>query len=295
MDVTPADERPHPPGPELRWAEWWDFDFVAGGGTLAGWCRLTSLPNLGVAWYHGFLVGPDRQLVAVLDLDVPLPGRSLEVRTTGLWTSFICETPLDHWTVGLETFGLGVDDPAELYGRQLGERVPLGFDLEWEARSAPEPSTAAPAGYHQPCRVHGEILVGSEEIDFGGSGRREHGWGPWPGWDERWFTGHGRLDDGAELVVTVVGTDVHGATGTIDGRAVDVSWLGRTLSGPGMPAEAKATMGGIDIRFDPVAVTPLEVADPEGRRTRAPRALCRITVSDGRTGWGWGEWNEPQD
>ena len=291
MTATAADERPHDPGPQLRWAEAWSFDFFSDDGALGGWGRLVLLPNLGTAWYHAFLAGPGRQLVAVTDTEVPLPRGPLEIRTTGLWATHICETPLDHWTIGLEAFGLGVDDPAELYGRQLGDRVPLGFDLEWEAEG---PAEDDDAGYHQWCRVSGEILVGSEEIDFDGWGRRTHQWGVSGLWDRRWMRLHGRLDDGTVLAAAVIDGDLASARGSIDGRDVAVTAASQTMSGPGMPTGARITLGGIEVGVDPVVVTPLELVDPEERRTRGPRALCRLTVADGRTGHGWAEWNEPQ-
>ena len=291
MAVIAADERPHEPGPELGWAEDWSFDFFAADGALGGWARLILLPNRRAAWYHAFLVGPGRQLVAVIDPEVPLPAGSLEIRTTGLWATHICETPLDHWTIGLEAFGLGVDDPEELYGRQLGERVPLGFDLEWEAEA---PAAGRGGGYGQWCRVSGEILVGSEEIDFDGHGRRSHRWGLSALWDRRWFRIHGRLDDGTVVTAGVVDGDLGSATGTVDGQAVPVSAVSQTMSGPGMPTGAGVTIGGIEVGIDPVSVTPLELTDPEARRTRGPWALCRLAASDGRTGHGWAEWNEPQ-
>ena len=46
-----------------------------------------------------------------------------------------CEQPLDHWTVGLEAFGLAFDDPGEVLGRGHGDRAALGLDLEWETAS----------------------------------------------------------------------------------------------------------------------------------------------------------------
>jgi hypothetical protein len=32
----------------------------------------------------------------------------------------------------------------------------------------------------------------------------------------------------------------------------------------------------------------------DGRVSRFPRALCRFDATDGRSGWGWTEWNQPQ-
>jgi hypothetical protein len=298
VSIQSSDEHRHAPGPELRWSEAWTFDFVADDGSLGGWSRLTLLPNAGTAWYHAFLAGPDRQLVAVIDNEVPLPTRSLEIRTTGLWATHICETPHDHWTIGLEAFGLGVDDPAELYGRQLGDRVPLGFDLEWEADGPVDDTADVTSTYHQPCRVSGEILVGSEVIDFIGHGGREHHWGVRREWDARWFRVHGRLDDGTAFTASVVDGDLAAAGGSLDGTPADVVHASQSMSSAGIPAAARIRLGAdgaqLEIGLDPVSITPLEVVDAEQRRARTPRALCRCATADGRSGHAWAEWNEPQ-
>jgi hypothetical protein len=131
--VDPTDEGTHPPEPEQLWNESWYFDFTTEDGSLGGYIRLGLYPALGVSWFWADLVGEDRPLVTVVDHDAPLPRTNeLELRTEGLWTSLTCEEPLVHWTVGLEAFGVALDDPAEAYGSCRGERTALGFDLEWE-------------------------------------------------------------------------------------------------------------------------------------------------------------------
>jgi hypothetical protein len=95
------------------------------------------------AQFAGEAVGDG--LLVVRDAEVPRPrGRAVEFRADGLWVDFVCETPDEHWSFGLEAFGLRVDDPAD----EIGERVPVGFDLEWET----------------PDVVHGELLVGRVTI-----------------------------------------------------------------------------------------------------------------------------------
>jgi hypothetical protein len=95
------------------------------------------------ARFQGSAVGPG--LVMVRDTEVPRArGTALEFRADGLWVDFVCETPDEHWSFGLEAFGLRVDDPAE----EIGERIPVGFDLEGET----------------PDSVHGEVLVGRTAI-----------------------------------------------------------------------------------------------------------------------------------
>lgn len=172
----PADEGRHAPGPERNWEESFWFDFVADDDGLAGFVRLALWPRRAKAWSWAALVGEGRRYILVRDEDVPLPrGTTTEIRTEGLWSSLECEVPLDHWTVGLEAFGVALDDPADAWSGERGERIGLGFDLEWEAVA---PAVDDKGGYRQACEVHGEILVGpSERLPFGGRGGRAHRWG----------------------------------------------------------------------------------------------------------------------
>ena len=97
----------------------------------------------------------DGALVLVHDDDVPLPrGALLEVRADGLWAELVCETPGEHWGFGLEAFGLRYEDEEDAARSDVGERVAVGLDLEWET----------------PDLVHGELLVGRDRIPFDGTG-----------------------------------------------------------------------------------------------------------------------------
>lgn len=104
------------------------------------------------ARFSGTAVGDG--LVVVRDAEVPRArGTQLEFRADGLWVDFVCETPDEHWSFGLEAFGLRVDDPAE----EIGDRIAVGFDLEWETPDA----------------VHGELLVGRVVIPIAAHGTLE--------------------------------------------------------------------------------------------------------------------------
>ena len=236
-----TEEGRHPPGPGRQWEESYGFDFAAADGSLAGYVRLGLRPEEGGAWYWAAVAGPDRALVLVRDHDVPVPrGRSLEVRTSGLWADHTCETALEHWTVGLEAFGVALDDPREAFGGERGDLCPLGMDLEWEAVDAARDGVG---GYEQWCTVHGEVLVGAERLEVDGGGWRTHRWG-----DRDWWAGEGWSWAGGGGGVDVV-TDADGliVSATVDGR----------------PAP-------------PVAHAPVSIPSPDGRRSRLDRALCRL-------------------
>jgi hypothetical protein len=92
--------------------------------------------------------------VAIRHDRVALPrGPLLQVRADGLWAEFVCEVPGEHWTFGLEAFGLLLDDRDEARTAEVGERTPVGFDLEWDEG-----------------RVIGEVLVGQSRLAVDGRG-----------------------------------------------------------------------------------------------------------------------------
>lgn len=288
--MTPGDEGPHEPVGD-GWSESWSFELTAADGTLGGWARLTA--HRDHAWYHAMLTGRGRQLLAVVDHEVPHRSRPLEVRTTDLWADHVCETPLDHWTLGLEAFALGVEDPLELYGRQLGDRVPLGFDLEWETDG---PVLEAPAtdpavrSYEIPCRVHGEILVGSEEIDFEGVGARDHRWGPVDWWSDDGWHLTGVVEGHRQFSVDQRGGAVHVTVVDREGRVEHpacVASLERDDNG--LPTSARVDGDDLALRVEVLAVTPLALppGGPDRPPARRPRALCRLRADGGWIGVGW--------
>jgi hypothetical protein len=208
-EITPADERRHPPGRSRTWEESWYLDFVDGDGRLAGYVRLALRPGEGTAWFWVGMVGGGPELVAVRDHEVPLPAAGgLEVRAPGLWTELVCETPLDHWSVGLEAFGVALDDPLEAWGRERGDPWALGLDVEWEASGPCIAWPGTETGYWQGCVAHGDVLVGADRFALDGFGTRIHLWGDQPrtapaGWAA------GRLDDGTAFAVADPPVEFH--------------------------------------------------------------------------------------
>jgi hypothetical protein len=187
--VTDADDRPHRPGGDPSWCETWSFDGWIGAADLGVVVELTWLPHHRVAWYAAALVGRSRPYVLVSAGDIPMarPTASLELRHEGIWAQHVCETPHDHWTIGLEAFGVALDDPADALAGAFGDLTGLGLDVEWEAAGPID--VLAAGSYRQPCRVYGEVLVGAEvHGDVAGVGWRRHRWGPWgpSGWWGLW-------------------------------------------------------------------------------------------------------------
>ena len=76
------------------------------------------------------------------------------IRADGLWAELLCETPGEHWSFGLEAFGVRFADEEEAAASDRGERVAVGFDLEWET----------------PGRVYGELLLERRRLEFDGTG-----------------------------------------------------------------------------------------------------------------------------
>ena len=278
MLPRPADERPHRSEADPDWEESWHFDFVAGDGSLGGFVRLTLRAGDTAAWYWAYLAGPRRAVVVVRDHELAPPprlrgpnavtARALEVRGPGLWAQVVCETPLDHWSAGLEASGVALEDPAEGLRGERGHPVPLGLDLEWEANGPPADDGS---GYRQPAIAHGEVLLGAERLALDGTGWWVHRWGPPPWRDEGWWWAAGSLDDG---------TAVSGAGPAPVGP-------GLSLQRSGEAPMSRATLRGshAEITLDPVAW--VSVPLPGGR------ALVRVLgawSAGERRGWGWCEW-----
>jgi len=251
--VGTVDERSHPPGFDELWAESWQLDFADEAG-LGGFVGLCLYPNLKVAWWWTHLLTPGG-LVAVRDHEVALPRSGLEVRAEGLWGELVCETPLEHWSLGLEAFGVGYDDPAEAWGSEWGERVAVGLDLEWEVlgppveASLPGPPGAPDGGYLQPGTVGGELLVGAGRFPFRGTGLRARRWGR-----ADWWGGTAR------------------------------SWAGLVGGGGELRVLDEVPRDGVEV----LGTAPVLVTGTGGVQTRLERVLCR---SEGLRGWA--EWLLP--
>ncbi len=185
------------------------LDFARADG-IGGFVRLELRPRENIAWYWAYLVGPEIGLVVVRDHEVALPRAGLEIRADGLWAELICETPGEHWSFGLEAFGLRLDEPADALapGGEIGQRVAVGLDIEWEI--APGPNGGAQPGLGD---VRGEILIGRERIVFDGTGSFVHADAATDWWAGAWRRGWPGIDLGIEREASAIVPIGGGPTG----------------------------------------------------------------------------------
>jgi hypothetical protein len=300
--VDPADELTHPAGPEQLWNESYYLDFTADDGSIGGYVRIGRYPNLGIIWYWGCVVGRDRPLVTVIDNVVPFPKDydSLEIRADGLWADHNVGTPLEHFTLGLEAFGVSLDDPAETYHGLRGDRTALGFDLEWDTDGIAFRWPDGIDRYEIPCRVHGEIMVGDERIEFEGPGQRDHSWGVRDWWTPAWCWSAFRLDDGTRIHAVTTLPSPGFAIGywqPPEGglQLVDHFTAEPQLGVDAIPTSADLVVNGLGFTVEPLGWSPVLLVSPEGAEARFPRAMARFSAADGRSGIGWIEFNQPPE
>jgi hypothetical protein len=165
--------------------EAWGFEWGTADGN-GGFVRLALHREERVAWYWAYLWRPERGPVVVRDHEVTLPrGRALEIRADSLWSELVCETPGEHWSIGLEAFGVALDEPEDALHGEIGERIALGFDFEWETSGDSFSSEFDGVVYdEQPGLVHGEVLLGRDRIPLDTAGRFEHSVGAQDATDE---------------------------------------------------------------------------------------------------------------
>ena len=174
MSIDPNDDRPHGESGNPI-IEHWQFDFWSPEHDLGAWTHLAFDHSAGFAWYVSALMGAKRPLIIVVDPAIKIPKLSpyLEFRAEGIWAQHVCETPLKHWTVGLEAFGVTLDTPADAMGDQWGERTGVGLDVEWEEREAAYETSE---GFAQHCIVTGEVLIDDEVCLLDTTGHRNRCW-----------------------------------------------------------------------------------------------------------------------
>ena len=275
MSPSAADEAAHSPGEQEWWSDAWQLDATTPDG-IGLTLRLECYPNRRQAWYWTYLLLPALDgPVVVRDHDVNLPRQGLEIRAEGLWAELWCETPMEHWTYGLEAFGVRLDEPGDALTGEIGERIPVGLDLEWETDGFVHSHAAQwpLAGYVEPGIVHGDVLLGRERFELDARGEYHRTWGV-RAWDRpgAWSIGCA----GPELSLHVEGA----AGGAVDGYVRLGAEPAHAITSARREAHAGAARvvldDEIEVELEVLAGAPVPIED----LVVVDRALCRLRVGD---------------
>jgi hypothetical protein len=301
LRAEPADEGLHPPGPEDLWNESYYFDGVSDDGSLGVYARIGRLPNRGECLYTACICGPGRPTIMLVET-VPLPepddGAQL-IMGEGLRAEQHCEEPLERFRVTLEGTGEEFADPSAVLRGESGEAVEIAFNLIFESAGVPFAWRQA-TRYEIPCRVRGRVRIGDEEIEFGGPGQRDHSWGSRDWWASDWMWSGLHLDDGTHTHAVGVPQMPGFGVGYVqkDGEVSEITSVTATqeVADNGLITSARIESGPDELILDvePLAFGPILLVAPDGRVSHFPRAMCRVSAADGRTGTGWVEWNRNQ-
>jgi hypothetical protein len=299
----PSDEGRHEPGGEEWWNESWYFDAVADDGSLGVYSRIGRVPNQGgVALFTASIVRPGGAAIMLVRGDAPLPpidDDQQAIDVEGLRVAQHCEAPLQRFRVTLDGTAEAFDDHAAPLRGEPGTPVQIAFDLVWETDGTPYQWRQS-TRYEIPCRVSGTIRIGDEQIAFAGPGQRDHSWGArdWFAVDWMWSALH--LDDGTHTHAVGVPQMPGYGVGYVqrDGRVDEITSVhaSEVVRDDGLIAHAQITSGPPELHaeIEPLAFGAILLEAPDGRRSHFPRAMCRVTTGDGRSGLGWVEWNRVQ-
>ncbi len=311
-DVGAADEGLHAAGPEALWNESVYLDLVSGDGSLGAYARIGLTPNQGVAWWTGAVVGPGRPTVSSVVHDVrcpPVAGRvgpgSVALEADRLRLRYGVDEALGQVTLRGRAPGRTLDHPADAFavpGR--GRPSEVALDLTWRTDGTPY-HYGVTTRYEVPCVVEGTLAVDGVVVPVSGTGQRDHSWGVRDWWALGWCWTAFRLEDGTRAHVADIRLPEHrlafgyvqeatpGGWACVPVATADVS---EDFDVDDLPTAARVALepSGLVCELEPVGHGPVLLVSTDGRTSRFPRALVRVTAADGRTGSGWVEWNRPQ-
>ncbi|MCV7173594.1 phosphotransferase [Mycobacterium manitobense] len=300
LQPSAGDEGGHPPGDEELWNESWYFDVVDAGQGVGGWVRVGLYPNRRTAWLNALICGPDMPTIAVLDFEAPLPEDPFLARGDAVEISMAADEPLRRFRVTVRGSGQAFDDAGALLEGAEGRPVELTMDLTWTTAGTPYQYRITPR-YEIACTVSGTITAEGRTVTLRDApGQRDHSWGVRDWWSMDWVWSALHLDDGTHLHgvdLRIPGTpplsvgyvQPPGAplqeTTTVTAQA--------TFADNGLPVTTTLTMspGDVDATVDLRGFAPVRLTADDGRVSHFPRAWATVTLTDGRTGVGWLEWN----
>jgi hypothetical protein len=296
----PEDEGLHEPGPEQLWNESWYFDAIADDGRIGVYHRIGRLPNEGSCLLSTCIVRPGEPAVMLVDATAPLPPPEDDSQTIDTATAHAeqhCEEPLESFRLVVRGLaGAHADHAAPLRDAQ-GDPVEIELDMRWRTDGVPY-SWRLATRYEIPCRVEGTVRVGEETFALSGPGQRDHSWGSRDWWASDWMWSALHLDDGSHTHAVTVPTHPDFGVGYVqaDGEIEEVAEISseETIGADGLIERGSITMAGTELAVEPLAFGALLLISPDGRRSHFPRAMCRISTGDGRSGLGWVEWNRNQ-
>jgi hypothetical protein len=292
-DVVAADEGTHDPAGDELWNESWYADVVSADGTVAAYVRLGLYPNLGQAWWHAVVVGPGRPLV--LSSVTTLPPSGMALAGDSVDVALSADEALRTFTVRGSTTAETYHDPADVYAGTPSGSVTVEIDATWRTVGVPY-HYGMTTRYEIPCAVEGFVVIDGEKLVLDGPGQRDHSWGVRDWWTFGWCWSAGHLDDGTHVHLTDVRLDgARFAAGYVqaDGAVTPIV-SGQVTEEPGdFPTRATAVLGDLTVEIEPLQWGPILLTAADGRTGKFPRASARFTASDGRTGTGWVEWNQP--
>jgi hypothetical protein len=222
------------------------------------------------------------------------------LRSKGLSVEYATGEPLRAMTVRGRAAAAALDRPSDVYHDHKGSPTTLGLDLTWTTDGSPYHYDVT-TRYEIPCRVTGEIEVGSERIAVDGEGQRDHSWGVRDWWSLGWCWAAVRLDDGTRVHWADIRIpDMPVGLGYVqhDGDVDPVSALAvrESTDSDGFPVRAAGHVepGALRLDIEPRWFAPALLVANDGRISRFPRACAAFRSDDGRSGLGWIEWNQPE-
>ncbi len=292
-----ADESRHLAEADQLWQESWYADVVTPDGAIAAYIRLGLYPNLGAAWWHVAVVGPDRPVVVCQRTDLEVPPAGLAVSTEDVDIELVVDKELESFTVRGTMTGSRHPEATDIYDGRPGEPVRLALDLTWATDGTPY-QYAVTTRYEIPCAVTGTVTVDGQQLRLDGPGQRDHSWGVRDWWSFGWCWSAGHLDDGTHTHLTEVRAEGGPFYAGYVQRAGEVSPVARgsvseDADAHGFPHHATVGHDDLVTEVEPIAFGPILLRSPDGRVGRFPRASARFRAADGRPGVGWIEWNQP--